>query len=123
MKNVICDYCGEKTQLVAGKEIYLHRPDLYKKNFYICKPCDAYVGCHRNTTKPLGRLANKELRRAKNNAHVVFDPLWKSKKMSRHSAYKWLAEKLQIEPRKCHIGMFDVEMCKRVISVLTSSAP
>lgn len=37
--------------------------------------------------------------------------------MSRHEAYAWLAEKLQIDSNKCHIGMFDENQCLAVINV------
>jgi ABC-type transport system involved in Fe-S cluster assembly fused permease/ATPase subunit len=68
--------------------------------------------------KPLGRLANKELRQAKVNAHNYFDLLWKNGEMNRKDAYKWLAEQLKISFDKCHIGMFDVDMCKKVVECI-----
>ena len=118
--DVICDYCQTTAALVGGDVIYSHRPDLYQKKFWLCAPCDAYVGTHKNspTHEPLGRLANKELRMWKGNAHTVFDPMWLEKKMKRTEAYVWLADALGIHPKDCHIGMFDVAMCKRVIEVV-----
>ena len=110
-----CDYCDSVAKLVIGKEIYPHRRDLHNKRFWQCKPCNAYVGCHPNTDKPLGRLANAELRQVKINAHSVFDTIWKSGEMSRTKAYKWLADKLNIKDSECHIGMFDIEKCKDVV--------
>jgi hypothetical protein len=70
-------------------------------------------------------LANAELRAAKSRAHRAFDALWKAKirKESCHKAqargagYKWLAEKLSIPREECHIGMFDVALCARVVDV------
>ncbi len=95
---------------------------------YICQrfpKCDAYVGCHPNTKRPLGRLANKELRGAKGAAHLLFDVLWQkkmkrdkcSKKMARLAGYRWLATQLGIKRSQCHIGMFDVEQCRKVVEV------
>lgn len=75
---VICSYCNKPAELVTGKEIYPHRPDLYPKKFWRCRPCTAYVGCHKpnagygDGTRPLGRLANAELRAAKSAAHAAF---------------------------------------------------
>lgn len=115
--SVICDYCGEPAEQVTGADIYPHRPDLSHKVFYQCKPCGARVGCHPGGDMPLGRLANAELRRAKNAAHNSFDPLWKSCRMTRSDAYEWLARELGIAKRDCHIGMFDVAMCRRVVEV------
>lgn len=112
---VFCPYCWKEAKLVTGKTIYPHRTDLYKKHFYLCNDCDAYVGCHPNTTKPLGRLADAELRAAKVKAHAAIDPYWKSGRLHRAQVYKQLAIDLAIPPAACHIGMFDVAMCKAVV--------
>ena len=111
----LCPYCKGKTELVTGDVIYPHRTDLYKKYFWICKPCDAYVGTHPGTDKPLGRLADENLRSAKRRAHAAFDPLWKSGKMTRKQAYQWLADQMQIAVEDCHIGWFDERLCLEVI--------
>lgn len=110
-----CPYCGNSAKLVSGDVIYPHRHDLHEKKFYHCAPCDAYVGCHQGTTNALGRLANAELRAAKMAAHASFDPIWKSGEKKRGSAYAWLADALGIDKKHCHIGMFDVADCKRVV--------
>ena len=112
---MICPYCGKEAALVTGRKLYPHRPDLAEKRFYECKPCDARVGCHGTSTKPLGRLANAELRREKSAAHRAFDPIWKSRRMKRGEAYRWLAERLSMAREDCHIGMFDVADCQRVV--------
>jgi len=124
--DVKCDYCQRLAELVNGDVIYPHRPDLAGKKFYRCVPCKAYVGCHvasANAKKPkppqpLGRLANAELRAAKQRAHAAFDPLWKSKQMARASAYKWAAGALGIPRENCHIGMFDVDLCNRLVAAV-----
>lgn len=112
-----CPYCHAEVQRVTGEVIYSHRRDLYYKNFWSCEPCGAYVGCHEGGNSPLGRLANKELRQWKMNAHAVFDPIWRTRQMSRSAAYGWLAESLGIKFNECHIGMFDVDTCKRVVEI------
>jgi len=43
----------------------------------------------------------------KQECHFFFDKLWRSKLLSRNSAYKWLACKLEIEQAVCHISMLD----------------
>lgn len=119
---MLCDYCGKEAKFAKGSEVYPHRPDLADKNFFRCAPCDAYVGCHPGTRRPLGRLANAELRRAKMAAHAAFDPKWKGKTMTRSQAYAWLAHQLSIPPNSCHIGMFDVDMCERVVLACKDTA-
>ena len=128
---VICDYCDRPAKLVTGNVIYPHRTDLFSKKFWQCEPCGAYVGCHPADTKhqrgdgdgakPMGRLANAELRRAKQAAHAAFDPLWLSsadRRGARAKAYAWLAEAIGISKANCHIGMFDVDRCKAVVSAV-----
>ena len=124
---VTCPYCGRDAVLVNGLKVYPHRHDLAEQNFWICKPCDAYVGCHKPTrynnfskTEPLGRLANAQLRRAKSDAHKTFDQIWKTGCKTRTDAYVWLAAQLGICPDECHIGMFDVDMCNKVQAVCAS---
>lgn len=121
-----CDYCHRDAKLVTGAAIYPHRPDLFARFFWQCEPCDAHVGCHEagkgygDGTRPLGRLANAELRRAKSAAHAAFDPLWKTGSMSRAQAYSWLAKELGVAPQNCHIGMFNVDQCRAVVSLINA---
>lgn len=110
-----CDYCQHPAELVTGADIYPHRPDLADKSIWRCVTCAALVGCHPGTDEPLGRLANAELRKAKIAAHAAFDPVWKSKRMRRGEAYRWLSKELGIPLEQTHIGMFDVETCRRVV--------
>ena len=114
--NLSCPYCGNPAVLVTGQVIYPHRSDLFDKKFWQCQPCDAYVGCHSGGTTPLGRLANNELRKAKMSAHAAFDPIWQSEEMTRSEAYAWLAKTLHISADDCHVGMFDLVTCMRVVA-------
>lgn len=109
-----CDYCGQPSVPADGRTVYPYRPDLWHQRFFMCEPCDAWVGTHRKSGLPLGRLANAELRRARMAAHAAFDPIWKDGDMSRTRAYEWLAEAMGIEPDYCHIGLFDVWQCEKV---------
>jgi hypothetical protein len=117
--NPSCAYCGQLAALVTGAAIYPHRPDLHAKQFWACDPCGAWVGVHPGTVRPLGRLANAELRRAKMRAHAAFDPLWRNGLTDRRSAYSLLAEELGISREACHVGYFDVPTCERVVVAAT----
>ena len=115
--DVICDYCKNPAELVDSKEIYGRSYGMA----WLCRSCDAWVGCHKNSKKqhaPLGRLANAELRKWKIRAHAAFDPLWKSGEMKRAQAYKIMAEILNIPTNKAHIGMLDVGQCKKLVDAL-----
>lgn len=113
-KGVICPYCQRTAALVDS--IVIYRTRSYGPAWR-CAPCDAYVGCHPGTERPLGRLANAELRKAKIEAHKYFDSIWREGHMSRSEAYRWLADQLGMHPRGVHIGYFGVEQCVRVVEI------
>lgn len=122
MLEVICPYCARPAVLTDSAVVYGRTFGMV----WLCTPCDAWVGCHKNSKnhKPLGRLANKELRHWKVRAHAAFDPLWKRKMMAgsskgkaRNAGYKWLAKRMGIKERDCHIGMFDVEQCRQAVKI------
>ena len=113
---VMCPYCGERAVLTTSKEVY-NGQDYGPVYLCKCKKGWAYVGCHPGTTRPLGRLADAQLRAAKKGAHRVFDKLWKRKGGNRKKAYAWLAEQLGISGAECHIGEMDVDLCLKVIDV------
>ena len=111
-----CPYCGKQAELKDSSIIYGRSYGLV----YICQDfpkCDSFVGVHKGTHTPLGRMANKELREWKKLAHFYFDGAWKRAKVSRDRAYRTLAVKMGLPIEKAHIGMFDVEQCKRVVEI------
>lgn len=124
-RRVLCPYCITKAVLVAGDVIYPHRPDLHSQNFWYCRDCNAYVGCHKENpsmgydgTEPLGKLANRELRLARMRAHHAFDPVWKEGKNTRSFAYLWLADHMDLTVSECHIGMMNIEQCAKVMELV-----
>lgn len=122
---------------------YVDSAIVYGKSYgmiYYCAPCQAWVGVHHgHSRKALGRVANAELREWKKKAHAAFDALWQRKinkevrngakrhgrgymntrSRCRNAAYQWLSEALNIPKKQAHIGMFDVEQCRRVVEVCT----
>lgn len=114
-----CNYCGKDVVFMSSKKFYGKD---YGSNVYSCKPCGAYVGTHGNTSKPLGTLAKAGLRKLRNEAHSLFDPLWKSGKMSRSSAYKYLSNIMFLPAKDTHIGMFDEDDCLYLIAKLKEAS-
>lgn len=114
---VTCPYCNANAQLTTGDYIYPHRHDLNDIKVYVCWPCDAYVGTHKNTEppQPLGTMANEELRKARRAAHAAFDPFWRSGRMRRREAYAKLSGLMNLPKDRAHIAMFDVEQCRMVV--------
>lgn len=122
--SVKCQYCGNKAKKVMGDVIYPYRKSLWRKKFFLCEPCDAYVGCHQTPNgkfKSMGELANRELRQLRIKAHEAFDPMWLHGSMERSKAYAWLAMQMNLSTKECHIGKFNVEQCKRVIAICSQS--
>lgn len=77
---------GKKCPYCDGMPVYVDSSLVYGRSYgmiYLCHPCNAWVGVHKGTNKPLGRLANAELREAKKAAHEAFDKIWKSGSSSR----------------------------------------
>jgi hypothetical protein len=121
-RSVQCPYCRRPAKLVDAAEVY-GRNWAKGGKLWLCRPCEAWVGCHRGsaTHKPLGRLANAELRRWKQKAHDLFDRLWRDGAMSRKEAYAWMAGAMGIPVGKAHIGMFGVDQCRELIRLLERS--
>ena len=117
---LVCPYCKQPPELVTGKELYPHRHELAEKNFWLCQPCSAYVGCHRNTTTPLGTLANGTLRKARMRAHAALDPLWQDGSTPRIEVYKWLAEAMGLHRKETHIALFDEAQCARLVELVNN---
>lgn len=97
---------------------------------WVCPDCDTRVGCHPRTNTPLGTMATKAQRSARMAAHTAFDPLWQyklarnprmSKSAARRAAYAWLAGELGLHIDDCHIALFDVPQCMRVVEVCATA--
>lgn len=116
-----CPYCGGVPELVDGGEIFgPRRPDTAGR-YYLCRPCAAWVGCHRYSSEAMGRLATAELRGLRREAHRVFDLIWQKRyKASRYKAYSWLSLRMGIPRHLVHMGYFDEEQCRQVIEICSA---
>jgi len=115
----ICDFCGSPVIFTSNAEIY--GKEYGSGKCYKCTSCDSYVGVHENTLIPLGRLANKELRKLKKQCHNMFDPIWNNnnnKYINREQAYGRLANLLGIPASDCHFGWFDKDMLLRCLDIM-----
>jgi len=115
-----CLYCGAEDILHTTNDFLYGRKFYTKGNclIYVCVICKASVGTHPDGETPLGRLADKELKELKKEAHALFDPHWEPDRKKRDRAYKKLAEKMGIPARQCHFGWFDKETILRAIAIL-----
>jgi len=118
MEMPICPQCGKVA--VTKKRKFITGDNHDNEWVWTCPDypeCDMYVGCHQGTCKPLGTLANQELRSLRWRAHKSFDTCWKSGRMSRNEAYEELQEVLGLKPKDAHIGRLSKEQCEEVIKV------
>lgn len=65
----------------------------------------------------LAATPGSELAKARIAAHAAFDPFWQSGRFQRSIAYEWLAGELGIPVAKCHMVLFDVAQCRRVVEI------
>lgn len=109
-----CPYCNKPAEWVENKEIYgTNIGDSYM--IYLCRGCDAYVGCHQNTTNPLGTLANKDLRMLRQQVHNKIDAYWKSGKIKRDLLYELISEEFGNE---FHVGWAREVHCRWALDEL-----
>lgn len=118
-QEVICPFCERLAEFVDSARIYGGKS---YGMVYDCRPCDAYVGVHKGTETPLGRLANKETRKWRNRAHAAFDRLWMRNQygrapMTRKEAYADLRRKLNLTAADAHIAMMNAEQCQLVVAL------
>lgn len=68
----------------------------------------------------LAARLNDRVEVARGAAHAAFDPLWKSGRMSRSAAYRWLGQQMNLPKEECHMKQFTVAQCLRVIELCKS---
>lgn len=115
-----CPYCGKGTHKMPASMIYGRG---YSGYLFVCDNfprCDSYVGCHRDTGKPLGTLANRELRKYRQQAHKVFDRMWQMGTVNRDDAYGWMCRLLGVTMEEAHISMLNIEQCQKIIDALSN---
>lgn len=116
-QQIRCPYCGANTVIRPASEIYQdpRRTD----ELYVCSNyprCNSYVSMYPGTKKPMGPLANGDLRNLRIRAHRKFDQIWQTRIMSRDQAYRWMADYFCLPLREAHIGNFNEYRCKELIN-------
>lgn len=79
-----------------------------------CEPCGLWSKGSKPLRDEAGHQAHGARVRARQNAHLCFDPLWKEGLVDRESAYKLLAQELGIERDACHMSLMEAEVARRV---------
>lgn len=116
-KKVICPYCGGAAVLREGEYVYGNRSR--GERLYVCchyPVCDSYVGVHAGTNKPMGMLANAELRNKRIRAHKLFDSIWKHNLMTKKEAYRWMEYFMGLPKNEGHIAKFSDYRCEELMT-------
>lgn len=79
--------------------------------------CRGTHGAHPDG-RPLGTPASKAVKLLRIEAHDLFDLSWKSGRMSRNKAYKWLRKAMGMTEAEAHIGLFGEAECRKLIGLL-----
>ncbi|OEE59661.1 zinc-finger-containing protein [Vibrio splendidus] len=116
---LICPYCQSFAYLKDSTPIYGESRGLK----YICSNfasgCDAYVGIHKGDHIPLGRPADKKLRKKRRKCHQEFDFLMKQNpSLSKTEAYELVAQLMGIPVDDCHIALFDEELAEQFLTCI-----
>lgn len=117
---IYCCKCESevKAKMTDGAEIYPHRKDLYKLLFWKCDRCGNYVGCHKNTDKPLGVIPSEELRKIRIKIHSIIDPIWKKGIKTRKEVYNILKNKIGYEYHTANIK--NLEEAEKILKIVFS---
>lgn len=114
-EGLICPYCGRETELVEANAVY---GSGYKGMIRLCRPCEAWVGCHKEKVggeyRALGSLARSDLRWDRRSVHTELDRLWITRE-ERVKVYKELSDYLGIPKEYTHIAMFREKTLPRVL--------
>lgn len=110
MNVLVCPECGAGAVSKPDTVIYGRS---YGRRVWVCpQGCDCYVGSHPDG-RPLGTLADKELRRARIDAHAEFDRWRNRMDLRRKVAYQDLATVMEV--KEAHIGEMTLKQCRVVI--------
>jgi hypothetical protein len=113
-----CDCCGAPgVKLVDNSEIYKRQYGDWPYA-YLCGKCGAYVGLHPHTDLPLGTMADKATRKARQQKRQFLALIESKFCGDRDAGYAWLAEKMGLDPKECHWGLFTLKQCEQAAQIV-----
>ena len=80
-QKIYCPYCGAEAKLRPASVVYKENTIDETAYLFVCDrypKCDSYVNAHRDSKKPMGTLANSELRNRRILAHHALAKLWEN---------------------------------------------
>jgi ssDNA-binding Zn-finger/Zn-ribbon topoisomerase 1 len=114
--DLLCAECGASMVL---------RPSKYGL-FYGCTKfpeCRGTHGAHADG-RPKGTPGNAVTKKARIEAHRIFDQIWKSGLVkNRGAAYKWMQKAMGISRSEAHIGEFSIKQCEKLMRLVYQNYP
>lgn len=117
---IFCPYCGSAAQLRPASTVHGEQTFSAGSYLYLCSRwpvCDSYVSAHRRNLRPMGTLANGELRHKRIVAHRELERFRKKQGMETWAVYLWLQGALGLSEAQTHIALFSEDRCEQVISL------
>ena len=101
-KPIKCPYCHANASLRPASVVYGLNRRSQGKFLYLCDrwpACDAYVSAHDRTHRPMGTLANGDLRHKRTLAHRALEQLRQRRPREKCESQYWLPAKLGVAER------------------------
>ena len=118
----LCPRCGAYVGVHKANNLASTLDELKERGVWLFgAEADGTVGLYDAPfDRPTAIIIGSELRNWKKAAHAAFDPLWKygPYRGRRNEAYRWLSEKMGTPIEFTHIGMFDVDQCRKVVRIM-----
>lgn len=121
MRMIFCVECQteKECKMINGDRAYAHRRDLYHKNFWQCPTCLNFVGTHHKGEgrAPLGCIPNAQMKKIRQQIHIILDPIWRNRTMTRSEVYKKISDEIGYE---YHTGeLRTLDEARKVYSIVT----
>ena len=90
-QKIYCPYCGAEAKLRPASVVYKENTIDETAYLFVCDRypvCDSYVNAHKDSKRPMGTLANSELRNRRILAHRALATIWENGVMTKEQAYK-----------------------------------
>jgi len=85
--------------------------------------CKGSHGAH-SDGKPKGKPGNAATKKARIEAHRLFDLIWKENLVrNRGAAYSWMQKAMSLSKAEAHIGEFSIEQCEKLLRAVYQDYP
>jgi ssDNA-binding Zn-finger/Zn-ribbon topoisomerase 1 len=116
-RDLQCGDCG--SSMVLRKSTRFHDPYYRCINFPECR---GTLGAHPDG-RPRGIPGSYQTRKARIDAHHMFDRIWQQRRMTRPQAYAWMRRTMGLSEHEALISQFSVDQCEKLIKLVREAFP